>query len=197
MDNERTTSIETYTGRFIDPFQPPGDFHLVDIAHALSNLCRFNGHAKRFYSVAQHSVHVAQLVRRLGGGQVDVAHALLHDAAEAYMGDVPRPIKRDDFKAAEQRLLDAIYSWAGLPTIVSPTVQLADDALLYMEARIVLRTGGVSWRGSLVQDARRRGKSLPLRAAAGLPLWPPLQPTQAKRRFLQQAGWLFPPKSAN
>ena len=54
--------IETYSGRLIDPFEPPVEFSLVDIAHALAQVCRFGGHTVRFYSVAQHSEHVAQVV---------------------------------------------------------------------------------------------------------------------------------------
>lgn len=184
-------AIETYTGRFVDPFDPPKEFHLADIAHALSNICRFGGHAKRFYSVAQHSAHVAQLVKRLGGGRVDVAHALLHDAAEAFVGDVPRPIKSDAQHAVEQRLLDRIYVWAGLPTIVSPTVKLADDTLLYLEARRVLRSEGREWLPRWLSDVQAGGRALPIAEAADLPFWPPLQPNRAKGQFLAQASALI------
>lgn len=72
------------------PLDPrPDDFCIEDIAHALSNICRWGGHVDKFYSVAQHSVLVAAQARK--GLQME---ALLHDAAEAYTGDIPRPLKR-------------------------------------------------------------------------------------------------------
>ena len=84
------TVMQTFTGRLFDPFNPdPALIDLRDIAHALGNICRFGGHSRRYYSVAEHSILVASLVPeplRLP--------ALLHDAAEAYLGDIITPIKR-------------------------------------------------------------------------------------------------------
>ena len=81
--------IQTYTGKAAWLFEPGrNDYDIVDIAHALANLCRFNGHCRRFYSVAQHSVILSHAVAP--------GHALwglLHDAAEAYLGDVTQPFK--------------------------------------------------------------------------------------------------------
>lgn len=84
--------IQTYTGKKFCLGLPIADvIDIVDIAHALSNLCRFNGHCKQFYSVAQHSVFVHDL---LAGESREIRFAgLMHDAAEAYIGDVPSPIK--------------------------------------------------------------------------------------------------------
>lgn len=82
--------IQTFSGRQFWPLDPkPEDFDVVDIAHALGQLCRFNGHCVRFYSVAEHSVHIA----RQAPASLKLT-ALLHDAAEAYLADVPRPVKR-------------------------------------------------------------------------------------------------------
>ena len=82
--------IATYTGRLVDPFNlQPEDVCIEDIAHALANTCRFSGHTREFYSVAQHSVLVAQHC-----ADEDKMAGLLHDAAEAYMGDVCSTIKR-------------------------------------------------------------------------------------------------------
>jgi len=86
-------SITTYTGRKVRPLpvegEPAsGDIHLLDIAHALSQICRYGGHTKQFYSVAQHSVLASRFI--------DPEHAkwgLFHDAAEAYLGDMTRPVK--------------------------------------------------------------------------------------------------------
>jgi len=82
--------IQTFGGRAFWPLDPrPEDVAIGDIAHALAHLCRYGGHTRRFYSVAEHSVLMARAVspkHRLW--------ALLHDASEAYLVDLPRPIKR-------------------------------------------------------------------------------------------------------
>ena len=81
--------IQTFVGNAFDPFAPtPAGIHYKDIAHALSNICRFTGHTQQFYSVAQHSVLVATLVPQ----PLQLA-ALLHDASEAYLCDIARPLK--------------------------------------------------------------------------------------------------------
>lgn len=88
---DASTWILTFTGRQVWPLNPrPDDFDLVDIAHALSNICRFTGHVRTFYSVAQHCVimteNAPEEIRR---------EVLMHDAAEAYLADVARPIKKE------------------------------------------------------------------------------------------------------
>jgi 5'-deoxynucleotidase YfbR-like HD superfamily hydrolase len=108
--NKRSTWTQTFKGLKFHPFDPkPEQIDIIDIAHALSMLCRWNGHIGRFYSVAEHSIHVASLVP-------DKAKlwALMHDAAEAYVGDLPKPIKDfiPDFEHAElniQRVIQDKY----------------------------------------------------------------------------------------
>jgi hypothetical protein len=139
-------AVETYTGRGFDVFDPdPADVRLADIAAGLAHTCRFGGHPRRFYSVAEHSLHVSDdlpadpRLRLLG---------LLHDAGEAYVGDVPRPVKRrvEGFEHIESAVLDAV--WSGLD-IEPPTaaewerVMRADDRLLAYEAGELLADG--SW----------------------------------------------------
>ena len=89
---KETTSegwILTFAGKIFRPLAPRAeDICIEDIAHALSNMCRFNGHVSEFYSVAQHSVQVAKHTPA-----PFKLHALLHDASEAYIFDVPKPIK--------------------------------------------------------------------------------------------------------
>ena len=69
------------------------DIHILDIARALSNICRFGGHTSSFYSVAEHSIITAEILEQKNANKITVLAGLLHDATEAYMGDMPRPIK--------------------------------------------------------------------------------------------------------
>jgi hypothetical protein len=104
--------LRTFTGKLVDLLDPkPGDIDLCDIAHSLSLLNRFNGHTLRPYSVATHSLHVSSLVPK--GLEL---HGLLHDAAEAYLGDVVRPLKRGlpGYALIEEKLESAIWQYFGL-----------------------------------------------------------------------------------
>lgn len=99
--------IRTYTGGKLYYFYPEkSKIYIEDIAHALSLICRFNGATKEFYSVAQHSVFVADKVKENGGTKEEIYSALMHDAAEAFISDVPSPFKKffPGFKKAEARM---------------------------------------------------------------------------------------------
>ena len=102
-------TIQTFTGRHLDVFDPnPDDIVIEDIIHGLDNVCRFGGHTKRFYSVLEHSFRVYQTVFPM---RSDLGlQALLHDASEAYIGDMPAPIKQHlpDYRALEEGLMKAI-----------------------------------------------------------------------------------------
>jgi hypothetical protein len=127
--------IRTFTGRLVYPLDmKPGDICIEDIAHALSNLCRFNGHSARFFSVAEHSWHVSQVLPR--------RHALwglLHDASEAYLNDMVKPIKEADgfeaYRDAEHRLERVIADVFGLSWPRPEEFTLADRRLLITEQR--------------------------------------------------------------
>ncbi len=122
--------IATYTGKQFYPLDPrPEDVCLEDIAHSLSNLCRFTGHTDtdRFYSVAQHSVICSTIV-----APEAALLALLHDAAEAYLGDISRPLKRDLYVFTEPIGLERIrtvearlqsYRFGTYPHCRSPTAK--------------------------------------------------------------------------
>jgi len=102
-----TNWIETASGLCVNPFTMTWKrVRFADIAHALANICRFAGQSRLFYSVAQHSCAVAAWVEGAGGSLELIQAALLHDAAEAYLGDVPGPVKRhlSGFRKVETRL---------------------------------------------------------------------------------------------
>jgi uncharacterized protein len=132
--------LQTVSGRWVNPFEPdPDQLDPGDIARALANQCRFGGHCRVFYSVAQHSVIVSRLVEERGGDAEDVFAALMHDAAEAYLGDMPHPLKHRSplgaaFRAAEDHLERAIRGRFRIKPSV-PEVKRADRALLATERR--------------------------------------------------------------
>jgi hypothetical protein len=132
--------LQTVSGRFVNPFDPdPGQLDAGDIARALANLSRFGGHTRVFYSVAQHSVIVSQLVEERGGDVEDAFAALMHDATEAYLGDMPHPIKHRSplgaaFKEAENHLEQAIQARFRIKPDV-PEIKRVDRALLATERR--------------------------------------------------------------
>jgi hypothetical protein len=132
--------LQTVSGRWLNPFEPdPSQFDIADIARALANLCRFGGHCRSFYSVAQHSVIVSELVEQRGGDVEDVFAALMHDASEAYLGDMPHPIKHRSplgaaFKLAEEHLESALRERFRIKADV-PEIKPVDRALLATERR--------------------------------------------------------------
>lgn len=132
--------LQTVSGRWVNPFDPdPDQLAVDDIARALANQCRFGGHCWVFYSVAQHSVIVSELVEQRGGDAEDVFAALMHDAGEAYLGDMPHPLKHRSplgaaFKEAEDHLEQALREHFGIKPDV-PEIRRADRALLATERR--------------------------------------------------------------
>jgi uncharacterized protein len=132
--------LQTVSGRWVNPIDPdPQQFDIEDIARALGNLCRFGGHCRVFYSVAQHSVIVSELVEQRGGDVEDVFAALMHDASEAYLGDMPHPLKHRSalgavFKEAEDHLEAALREHFAIKPGVAE-IKRADRALLAAERR--------------------------------------------------------------
>lgn len=134
MNERKGDYITTVSGRFYWPLDPrPDEVWISDIAHALSMQCRFGGHLPHFYSVAQHSVLVASQLPR---GKARLT-GLLHDASEAYIQDVVRPIKNHltNYKEIEALNERVIFARFGLEWPLSDKVKEADDAILATEWR--------------------------------------------------------------
>ncbi len=167
--------IQTYSGRWFD-FRSfaPGDFHLEDIAWALSMQCRYNGMTHRFYSVAEHSVIVSTHV-----APAHARHALLHDAAEAYMGDIVSPLKQlmPEFTAIEARMESAIFERFGvaITTASAADVKFIDEAVYHDEC----------W--ALLCDPRMSSPGPQLHTTIAS-----LQPSQAREVFVSRFLKLFP-----
>lgn len=149
MNTPRTGDwMQTRSGKMFYALDPrPEDICIGDISHALSLLCRFGGHCNEFYSVAQHSVHVAEMLPhhlKLSG--------LLHDATEAYLVDVPRPIKKalTNYSTIEDRLAEVIEHALQPHTLEPlqfshPAVKAYDNILLMTEARDLLCKAPRPW----------------------------------------------------
>jgi hypothetical protein len=139
--------MQTFTGRAFYPLDPrPDDVDPVDIAHALSLICRFGGHSKHFYSVAEHCVLMAQWVEKVSTRE-DALWALLHDATEAYVGDMVRPLKRSmpDYRETEDRLMDVICYKFGLSMDCPSIVHEADNRILVNERAAFMSTAPLPW----------------------------------------------------
>lgn len=177
----------TASGRRYWPADPrPEDFDIRDIAHALSHTCRFAGHVREFYSVAQHSVlvatHALTLWRPSHGGTPEGAAlwGLLHDASEAYLVDIPQPLKllpeMAGYRTLERRMMAAICDAFGIPREMPPAVAEADEVLLATEARDLMPPAAVAEWGLTTEPA----------------LWhiDPAGPATAKASFLVLFEWL-------
>jgi 5'-deoxynucleotidase YfbR-like HD superfamily hydrolase len=164
-----TDWIQTFSGRKFHSMAPrPEEVFIEDIAHSLSLLCRFNGHCKRYYSVADHSVRVSRILPaelRLWG--------LLHDAGEAYLTDLPRPVKKGlpQFSEIEDRVLEQVALRFGLSWPMPRAVKDADNLLLATEARDLMAPPAGDWKLGV--------DPLPERIE-------PLGPEEAERLFLQE-----------
>ncbi|MBS1886986.1 MAG: hypothetical protein JSU06_07335 [Actinobacteria bacterium] len=140
-------AIQTVSGRWVDPLAPdPGSIDIGDIAQALANQCRFGGHARRFYSVAQHSAIVSDVCGERGASADEGLVALLHDAGEAYLVDLPHPIKhRSDlgppYRRAEKLLEEAIRVRFGLGAPPAG-MKAIDRSLLAAERQAFTSTDG-------------------------------------------------------
>ena len=183
--HEQGPAVGIYGNRRVYPLSAePGLITIADIAHSLAKICRYGGRCHTFYSVAQHSVLVAHIV---GGERPDLAmHGLLHDAAEAYLGDVVIPLKQHlrfvgpwgslSFLEVESQLEKHIRGQLGLRELTAPEaayVEAADREALAREAKGLM--GGPDWAPNTEHEAITTGAA----------------PEAAERSFLAAYDRLF------
>jgi hypothetical protein len=176
----------TASGLQFRPTEPdPALVRVTDIAHALSQLCRYNGHVRTFYSVAEHAVLMAR--HFIGRRDYPLARwALHHDSSEAYLGDVIRPLKKalPDYKAIEGKVEAAIARAFGLDLgsggEMPPEIKTADTLILHDERRQLFAASVVERLGWHDRDG----------LGVTLHLW---TPDQARRQFLDVHDFLFGP----
>lgn len=131
MIKPRGDWMQTFSGEAFYPLSPRiEEVHAEDIAHALSLICRYGGHVKKFYSVAEHCVLLSRSVETK-----NALWALLHDATEAYLGDMVRPLKQSmpHFVAAEEHLMRVICFKFSMSTKCPDEVKEADTRILLDE----------------------------------------------------------------
>jgi 5'-deoxynucleotidase YfbR-like HD superfamily hydrolase len=169
----------TFTQRQFWPLDPRvEDVDVRDIAHALAHQCRYNGHSACFYSVAEHSVLLAD---RFSADRYMARYALLHDAAEAYLGDIIRPLKPflPGFAEVEQKVERVIFDRFGLVDALPLEVKLADTRILMDERNALFDP----------EEAERLGWRTGQALGVTLLL---LGPDEAEAMFLDRFGALFP-----
>ncbi len=185
--------IQTFTGKQFFPLDPqPDSICIEDIAHHLSNICRFTGAVKSFYSVAEHSVRVAwrtqEIVEPLAWnvGLGIIKWALLHDAAEAYLNDLNRPTKHQPemkaYRDAEKKVQRMIVFEFGLLPFEPNEVRQADNELLFIEARDLMSPLHPEWYGTAAHPLPEK---LPNQVIQG---W---APQQAEAAFLAMFSILW------
>ena len=169
-------TITLASGRIFDFLDPHGsDFTIEDIAQGLSHICRYAGQCRSFYSVAEHSLLVSEVA-------VDHPYeALLHDAAEAFIGDVTRPLKQllPEYKAIEANVEDAIVQRFHMNPAYRNAVKAADLRVLAAEQAQVMAPGTNAWAaaaGIVPADVRVRC----------------LDPISAREQFMQRYLLLRP-----
>ncbi len=168
--------MQTFTGRRFWPLDPrPEDVAIEDIAHSLSLQVRYAGHCLRFYSVAEHCVLLAR-----AASPEHARWALLHDAAEAYLVDLPRPLKRhlSGYGPAEIKVMGCICFAFGLDGVMPAEVKALDNRILMDERAQKMRPTGETWNYG--------GATRPL--GVTLQFW---SPEQAEREFLATFATLF------
>lgn len=140
--------MQTFSGGQFWPMDPRvEEVRAIDIAHSLSMQCRYAGHCLQFYSVAEHSVLMTRWLHGVGESHAVQKWALLHDAAEAYLVDVPRPVKPflPGYKEAESAVMLAVAQRFGLSGDMPSVVKDADNRILVDESRVNMAPCVADW----------------------------------------------------
>ena len=149
-DSSPSDNLETYSGVVFDVLTPAGEVRIDDIAHGLAHICRFGGQCERHYSVAEHSVLVHNLISRYYGCGPEAFAGLLHDAEEAYLGDMVRPLKQHNtfFAEVSHRLQAYIRDSLGVAWSddIARVVKLYDNVALRAEAAQLMHSKGKDWQ---------------------------------------------------
>lgn len=175
------TAIELYSGAFLDLADPdPAAIELTDIARGLSQICRYTGQCKRFYSVAEHAVLVAVRLGTMGASQEVQLAGLHHDDAEAFLGDVSRPLKEllPDYQTLEFEMTLRIEAALGLPFVLPEErawIKAADDWALMAEAYKLMPSKGQRWNFAPFDPDEQN-----------VPTWFGCEPDEAAKLYL---GW--------
>lgn len=153
-ENQDKAWIQTFTNRKFHILRPTEDeVDILDIAHALSNLCRFTGHVVDFYSVAEHCYFASKIV-----APEFAMEALLHDASEAYISDLNRPLKHYTeagryYLEVEKNIEEVIARKFRIPHPMSPKVKDVDNMMLYAEKAQIMPPMEWDTRWSETQEA--------------------------------------------
>lgn len=141
-------AIQTHSGGYFDIFESgPDAINLEDIAHSLAMQCRYNGHIRLFYSVAEHSAIIAKWLLDQTGDYQLALEGLLHDGSEAYLCDIPRPFKQHlkEYKTLEERVERVVALKFGLVYPWAPIIREADTRILLDEKKVLMLDNKTYW----------------------------------------------------
>jgi hypothetical protein len=185
IDLKSKSWMQTYTGHVFDAFAGPSpeQIDIVDIAHSLSLQCRFNGHTKAMFSVAHHSLMMVEVLKNEPAWVR--LWALLHDAGEAYVSDVPAPLKRKlpIFQRLEDEVMLAITTRYKLPPECPAIVKTVDQCIFLYEASQLLSNYENCW--AHLEPAGYRDFWLPRFKKVGL------QYSRSSRQIRKRFVWVF------
>lgn len=135
--------IRTFTGQYVNVFEPDlKTLHVKDVAHALSMNARFGGHSPVFLSVAQHSIWICDYLENEGYSKRICFSGLMHDSSEAYLVDIPKPIKLElpDYNKVEDVLMIALAKRFKFQYPLSPEIKAVDKVALEWEWKHIVTT---------------------------------------------------------
>lgn len=142
-------TIALASGIYLDLANPrPDQINIRDIAQSLSNICRYGGHCN-FYSVAEHSVHCASLAAREGGNNDVIFATLMHDAHEAYIGDMTKPLKllMPEYQKLEKKIEAVVNKKFGIDTSHKKIIKKFDHQMLKAEKEYLFPKDKIRWNG--------------------------------------------------